>query len=68
MTDFLQQAHAADERYTVRDGINIGRFAIKLKSLATDRSHETEALETAIIETLGEEALRYARRNRPSIS
>src|SRR5216683_869510 len=68
VTDFLQQAHAADERYTVRDGINIGRFAIKLKSLATDRSHETEALETAIIETLGEEALRYARRNRPSIS
>src|SRR5437879_540770 len=40
VTEFLQQAHAADERYTVRDGINIGRFAIKLKSLATDRSHE----------------------------
>ena len=35
VTEFLQQAHAADERYTVRDGINIGRFAIKLKSLAT---------------------------------
>src|SRR5947208_16268993 len=66
VTDFLQQAHAADERYTVRDGINIGRFAIKLKSLATERSHETEALETAIIETLGEEALRYARGHRPS--
>src|SRR6516164_1865262 len=65
VTEFLQMAHAADERYTVRDGINIGRFAIKLKSLATDRSHETNALETAIIETLGEEALRYARRNRP---
>src|SRR5437870_9939330 len=53
VTEFLQQAHAADERYTVRDGINIGRFAIKLKSLATDRVHELEALETAIIETLG---------------
>jgi MoxR-like ATPase len=64
VTSFLQQAHAADERYTVRDGINIGRFAIKLKSLATDRVHELEALETAIIETLGEEALRYARSNR----
>ena len=35
VTDFLQLAHAADERYTVRDGINIARFAIKLKSLAT---------------------------------
>jgi MoxR-like ATPase len=64
VTDFLQQAHAADERYTVRDGINIGRFAIKLKSLATERAHETGALETAILETLGEEALRYAGRNR----
>ena len=68
VTEFLQQAHAADERYTVRDGINIGRFAIKLKSLATERSHETAALETAIIETLGEEALRYARRARPIVS
>jgi MoxR-like ATPase len=68
VTEFLQQAHAADERYTVRDGINIGRFAIKLKSLATDRSHETAALETAIVETLGEEALRYARRPRPIVT
>jgi MoxR-like ATPase len=65
VTDFLQQAHAADERYTARDGINIARFAIKLKSLATEKSHETLALETAVIETLGEEALRYVRRTRP---
>src|SRR6266567_3036173 len=50
VTDFLQRAHAADERYTARDGINIGRFAIKLASLATDREHERSALETAIIE------------------
>ncbi len=33
VTDFLQQAHAADERYTVRDGINIARFVMKLKSM-----------------------------------
>src|ERR1700690_3905336 len=65
VTDFLQQAHAADERYTARDGINIARFAIKLKSLATEKSHELMALETAVIETLGEEALRYARRPKP---
>ena len=44
------------------------RFAIKLKSLATQRTHETEALEIAIVQVLGEEALRYARRNRPSDS
>jgi MoxR-like ATPase len=66
VTDFLQLAHAADERYTVRDGINVGRFAIKLKSLATERTHETEALELAVTQVLGEEALRYVRSNRPS--
>ncbi len=62
VTDFLQQAHAADERYTVRDGINIARFAMKLKSLATETAHETRALELAILEILGDEALRYVPR------
>ena len=61
VTDFLQRAHAADERYTARDGINIGRFAIKLHSLATQPEHERQALETAIVEIVGQEALRYAR-------
>src|SRR5437870_12702550 len=68
VTDILQMAHASDERYTARDGINIARFAIKLKSLATQRTHETEALEIAVIQVLGEEALRYARRDRSSVS
>src|SRR5260370_34547997 len=68
VTDFLQMAHAADERYTVLDGINVARFAIKLKSLATERTHETEALEIAVVQVLGEVALRYVRRNRPSAS
>src|SRR5678815_3474693 len=36
VTDFLQQAHAADERYTARDGINIARFAMKLMRSETD--------------------------------
>jgi len=62
VTDFLQQAHQADERYTVRDGINIARYAMKLKSLAASRTEEAQALETAITETLGDEALRYFRR------
>jgi MoxR-like ATPase len=65
VTDMLQQAHAADERYTVRDGINIARFAMKLKGLATDHAQELKALETAILETLGEEAMRYVPRLRP---
>src|SRR6476660_9047597 len=39
VTDFLQHAHDADERYTARDGINIARFAMKLANgaeLSTD--------------------------------
>ncbi len=67
VTDFLQQAHAADERYSVRDGINIARYAIKLKSLATGQEHEKHAFETALLETLGEEARRYVRRDRAVI-
>jgi MoxR-like ATPase len=66
--NFLEQAHAADERYSVRDGINLARYAIKLKSLATDRDHERLALEMAVVQTLGEEALRYVRRGRPIAS
>jgi MoxR-like ATPase len=65
VTEFLQLAHAADERYSVRDGLNIARFATKLASLATGREHERRALETAVLEILGEEALRYARPHRP---
>jgi len=29
VVDFLQTAHEADERYSVRDGINIARYALK---------------------------------------
>jgi MoxR-like ATPase len=60
VTDFLQAAHEADERYTARDGINLARFAIKLMK-ATLSEKIDSALETAIRQTLGEEALRYAR-------
>ena len=52
----------------VRDGINIARFAIKLKSLATGSGRtKPKRSKSPSIETLGEEALRYARRNRPSL-
>jgi MoxR-like ATPase len=33
---FLQAAHRADERYSVRDGINMARYA--LKRLSTERA------------------------------
>lgn len=59
VTDFLQLAHAADERYTVRDGINIARFSMKLRHAA--EFGQVEAIHRAIEQTLGEEAMRYAR-------
>ncbi|MBY0504291.1 MAG: AAA family ATPase [Bryobacteraceae bacterium] len=62
VTDFLQQAHAAEERYTVRDGINIARYAMKLKHAAKSPLDERIALELALHEILGDEALRYVRR------
>ncbi len=68
VTDFLQMAHAADERYSIRDGINVARYATKLGSFATEPEHERQALELALTSTLGEEALRYVRRRRPAIS
>src|SRR5437588_3734787 len=62
VTDFLQQAHASEERYTVRDGINIARFAMKLAQDAGTPARG-EILRTAIMQTLGEEALRYVARS-----
>ncbi|MCC7235501.1 MAG: AAA family ATPase [Bryobacterales bacterium] len=59
VTDFLQVAHANEERYTVRDGINIGRFATKLRALEQGKLAVREALHVAVLETLGGEALRY---------
>jgi len=63
VTDFLQMAHTADERYTVRDGINISRYAMKLQAMPEAALPNSAALHTAIVETLGEEALRYASRS-----
>src|SRR5271167_4715347 len=55
VTEFLQQAHAADERYTVRDGINIARFVMKLKGMENglglalaNQSEERFLMRTAI--------------------
>jgi MoxR-like ATPase len=62
VTDFLQQAHAADESYTVRDGVNIARYALKLHA-GTGREAQQSAklqLGAAVRAILGEEALRYS--------
>ena len=56
---FLQAAHEMDEPYTVRDGISIGRYALRLVS-AGRQPDTAQALRFAIRHVLGEEALRYA--------
>jgi MoxR-like ATPase len=55
---FLQVAHAGDEPFTVRDGINVARYAIKRAKQAktsVTRAH----LKEAVTRTLGDEATRY---------
>ena len=62
VVSFLQLAHAADERYTVRDGINIARYALKSCAQAAERGGKRdlkEALEESVEMTLGPEAKRY---------
>lgn len=60
VTDFLQHAHAAEESYTVRDGLNIARYALKLQS---ETGHPLRLLLPAAIRSiLGEEAVRYSSR------
>src|SRR3569833_530122 len=57
VTDFLQQAHAADENYTVRDGVNIARYALKFA--ASGRRSGKELLRESIQAILGDEAVRF---------
>ena len=59
VTDFLQKAHEADERYTVRDGINVARFAMKLADGAGSAKEVPAALRSSVLQTLGEDAVRY---------
>lgn len=57
VADFLQRAHRADERYSVRDGINIARYAAKYaKSSEVDIK---AALRRSVEQVLGSEALVY---------
>jgi MoxR-like ATPase len=57
VVEFLQRAHAADELYSVRDGINIARYALKMMH-ATEQE-PADQLPLAVERILGEEALRY---------
>lgn len=61
VTAFLQAAHADDEPYTVRDGVNVARYALKLVAgRAAERGARHAALREAITRILGEDALRHA--------
>jgi MoxR-like ATPase len=57
VTRFLQTAHAADEPYTVRYGVNIARYALKL--LEDSPQKNITALRSSVQRILGEEALRH---------
>lgn len=57
MVDFLQRAHLADEVYSVRDGINMARYALKM--IRATGINRQEAFHRAILNVLGDEALRY---------
>ncbi|MDH4100287.1 MAG: AAA family ATPase [Nitrospirota bacterium] len=57
VVDFLQRAHDRDERYTVRDGVNIARFAAKM--FASGPKDVEKTLREAVRMVAGEEALDY---------
>ena len=59
VTQFLQRAHAADERYTVRDGINIARYALKRLHQGQLGGDFEVALRESVSSVLGDEALGY---------
>jgi MoxR-like ATPase len=61
VVNFLQKAHNHNENYTVRDGINIARYAAKrIKSLKSSEENAGNLLRQAVVMTLGDEALMYA--------
>ncbi len=55
VVEFLQAAHNADERYSVRDGINIARYALKRLTLDGD-SQDLGVLEPKAIDAMKESA------------
>jgi len=62
VADFLEEAHKADERFTVREGINIANYASKTIRFNKDRGIEIDtakAVEQAIEQILGVRQTRY---------
>jgi MoxR-like ATPase len=59
VTEFLQQAHRAEERYSIRDGINIIRYTLKLRAAGKSAVDERLSFPLAVKTILGAEAMRY---------
>lgn len=57
VADFLERCHAAEEPYTVRDGINVARYIAK--RLSYGKQDVKKLLHEATAKNLGENALRY---------
>lgn len=57
VVEFLQRCHENDENYTVRDGINIARYAAK--RIKSEGLSVTDALHEAVSLTLGGEVVQY---------
>lgn len=58
VVDFLQRVHQAEERYTVRDGINVARYAVKLLRQQAQWDMKS-AIREGVRMILGEEAFPY---------
>ncbi len=56
---FLQKSHSQDENYTVRDGINIARYAAKRIHTLHVEGNIEGLLRQATVMVLGEEAMTY---------
>lgn len=59
VVNFLQRAHGNNENYTIRDGINIARYAAKRIQKLRGKADPKSLLRQAILMTLGDEALQY---------
>ena len=56
---FLQRAHFSNENYTIRDGINIARYAAKRMEDLKEKADPESLLRQAVVMTLGDEAIQH---------
>lgn len=57
IADFLERCHTAEEPFTVRDGINVGRYVAKRMSFGP--TDPTRLMREALTKVIGENALHY---------